>query len=91
MLNRRAGYSTPCRQSLRRTDGCEWCAACFGRGETVVHVGCACHGGSASRYIWRTNQASEMAHAHGVISMVDLRWKDYLHGPYAEEVKESFK
>ena len=23
--------------------------------------------------------------------MVDLRWKDYLYGPYAEEVEASFK
>ena len=36
------------------------------------------------------DQVAQMTHAHGVISMVDLPWKDYLHGPYAEAVRESF-
>ena len=36
------------------------------------------------------DQVAQMTHAHGVISMVDLPWKDYLHGPYAEAVQESF-
>ncbi len=34
---------------------------------------------------------TQMTHAHGVVQMVDLRWKDYLHGPYAEEVRESYQ
>jgi hypothetical protein len=37
------------------------------------------------------DQITQMTHAHGVIQMVDLRWKDYLHGPYAEEVEASYK
>jgi hypothetical protein len=37
------------------------------------------------------DQLTHMTHAHGVVQMVDLRWKDYLHGPYATEVNESYK